>query len=163
MTMTPLDEIEYKMWEPPTRTELPEAATGIITFSRVGLHGQTANILLDGRPLEQRLIKHSPTGLEFGYGGSGPADTALNMLALVVSPKEANRLHQRYKQEVVAHISQKNGGSIKVEEILDWVRDVYQAERGDTTRMAREEEMRQDLAEIARLDAAAAAEEPTNA
>jgi hypothetical protein len=27
---------------------------------------------------------HSPTGMEFGYGGSGPADFALNILAIFI-------------------------------------------------------------------------------
>lgn len=30
--------------------------------------------------LKQRIILHSPTGFGWGYGGSGPADLALNML-----------------------------------------------------------------------------------
>lgn len=35
---------------------------------------------VDGRPLTH-VIRHSPTGVEFGYGGSGPADLALSILA----------------------------------------------------------------------------------
>lgn len=30
--------------------------------------------------LKQRIVLHSPTGFGWGYGGSGPADLALNML-----------------------------------------------------------------------------------
>ncbi len=29
----------------------------------------------------RQVVYHSPTGLEYGYGGSGPADTALSILA----------------------------------------------------------------------------------
>lgn len=29
----------------------------------------------------RHLVLHSPTGMEWGYGGSGPADTALSILA----------------------------------------------------------------------------------
>lgn len=36
--------------------------------------------------IPQRHIHHSPTGFEFGYGGSGPADLALNILALAIGP-----------------------------------------------------------------------------
>lgn len=32
----------------------------------------------------QVVIHHSPTGMEFGYGGSGPADMALNILELTL-------------------------------------------------------------------------------
>ena len=31
-------------------------------------------------------VHHSPTGFEIGYGGSGPADLALNILALAIGP-----------------------------------------------------------------------------
>ena len=34
--------------------------------------------------IPQRHQHHSPTGFEFGYGGSGPADFALNILALFI-------------------------------------------------------------------------------
>lgn len=162
MEQTPLDQIEYKMWEPPTRTALPEAATGILTFSRGGRDGRSEAIIqMDGRPLEQRLVKHSPTGMEFGYGGSGPGDTALNILALVVSPKEANRLHQDFKWAYIAPLP-REGGSIRVQDVLDWVRDRYALELADSTRMAREAEQRKDAEELARLDAQEAEERTTN-
>ena len=32
-------------------------------------------------PLRHRIVYHSPTGFEWGYAGSGPADLALNILA----------------------------------------------------------------------------------
>lgn len=35
----------------------------------------------DREPLRQRIVYHSPTGFEWGYAGSGPADLALNILA----------------------------------------------------------------------------------
>lgn len=37
-------------------------------------------ITANGQPLEH-IIHHSPTGMEWGYGGSGPADLALSILA----------------------------------------------------------------------------------
>ncbi len=30
------------------------------------------------------VVHHSPTGFEWGYGGSGPADTAMNMIEAVL-------------------------------------------------------------------------------
>ena len=58
------------------------------------------------------IVYHSPTGLEWGYGGSGPADTALSILADVFEerprvPKSivatrAWALHQAFKWAVVA-------------------------------------------------------------
>jgi hypothetical protein len=40
------------------------------------------------------VIEHSPTGFECGYGGSGPADLALNILNAFVPPRDA---HDRVK------------------------------------------------------------------
>lgn len=34
--------------------------------------------------VEHKVVYHSPTGFEWGYGGSGPADLALNLAELVV-------------------------------------------------------------------------------
>ena len=37
--------------------------------------------LIVGAHRLRHVVHHSPTGLEWGYGGSGPADTALSILA----------------------------------------------------------------------------------
>jgi len=64
-------------------------------------------ITVDGEPLGLRLDlwNHSPTGFEWGYGGSGPAQLALAILAhhyrnkdtLPPGDEVAIRLHQRFK------------------------------------------------------------------
>lgn len=71
--------------------------------------------------LEQRFIVHSPDGFEWGYGGSGPADLALNVLALYVPPPEAWRLHQRFKAAFIAPMP-RAGGVLRTKEILEWIR-----------------------------------------
>ena len=45
--------------------------------------GYAAIVTVDGRRLNPRLDlwNHSPTGFEWGYGGSGPAQLALAILA----------------------------------------------------------------------------------
>ncbi len=53
-----------------------------------------------GRPLvnvPHRIVRHSPDGFEWGYGGSGPAELALNILALFVGEEKAYPLHQDFK------------------------------------------------------------------
>lgn len=47
----------------------------------------------------QRIeVKHSPTGFNFGYGGSGPADTALNIMLMFCQDKElAHSIYQDFK------------------------------------------------------------------
>ena len=52
------------------------------------------------------LDNHSPTGFSWGYGGSGPAQLALALLADALDDDErALRLHQPYKWKVVAAIT----------------------------------------------------------
>jgi Family of unknown function (DUF6166) len=53
----------------------------------------------------RNLSNHSPTGFEWGYSGSGPAQLALALLADVLDDDErALTLHQPFKFEVVAHL-----------------------------------------------------------
>ena len=58
----------------------------------------------DGEPLAPRLelINHSPTGFEWGYGGAGPAQLALAILADHLGDREALRLHPDFKSYFVA-------------------------------------------------------------
>lgn len=54
-------------------------------------------------PLRLDLENHSPTGFEWSYGGSGPAQLALAILADATGDDElAVRLHQPFKWRHVA-------------------------------------------------------------
>ena len=67
--------------------------------------GHAATVFVNGQPLNPRLDlwNHSPTGFEWGYGGSGPAQLALALLAHVLTDdQEAVQLHQEFKRLVVA-------------------------------------------------------------
>ena len=69
--------------------------------------GHAAQVTVDGRPLDPRLdlCSHSPTGFEWGYGGSGPAQLALALLAdHTGDAEEAVTLHQDFKRLVVARL-----------------------------------------------------------
>ena len=51
----------------------------------------------------QRLWNHSPSGFQWGYGGSGPAQLALALLYDVTGDPELSvRLHQAFKRQFVA-------------------------------------------------------------
>jgi hypothetical protein len=59
------------------------------------------------RTLDPRLdlFNHSPSGFEFGYGGSGPAQLALAICADVLGDDErALRVYQDFKWRVTAPI-----------------------------------------------------------
>ena len=52
------------------------------------------------------LRNHSPTGFEWGYAGSGPAQLALAICADVLEDdKEALRVYQAFKAAVIACIA----------------------------------------------------------
>jgi len=54
-------------------------------------------------PWRLDLCNHSPTGLNWGYGGSGPAQCALAILADHLGDDQAaGRLYQGFKWAVVA-------------------------------------------------------------
>lgn len=69
-----------------------------------------------------RIVMHSPTGLEFGYGGSGPSDMALNILALFVDQDIAMMYYQEFKWKFVAKVDYQKGGVIKRKDIINWLK-----------------------------------------
>lgn len=69
--------------------------------------GGNPHVVVDGKILSPkkslRLWKHSPTGFEWGYCGSGPAQLALALLLDATGEKQlAVDYHQQLKSEVVA-------------------------------------------------------------
>lgn len=70
--------------------------------------GHAVDVTVNGRPLNPRLDlwNHSPTGFEWGYGGSGPAQLALALLAdHFGDDDEAVEWHQDFKRAVVAKLN----------------------------------------------------------
>ena len=102
-----------------------------VVCSREGRRAVVSLVGADGRSLatvDHRLVYHSPDGFEWGYGGSGPSELALNLLACFVPPGEAWRLHQPFKWQFLAGMD-KQGGAIEAGEITKWIRDRWA--RGD--------------------------------
>ena len=68
---------------------------------------ETLMVIVDGKPLNPRydLLNHSPTGFEWGYGGSGPAQLALAIVADYLGNDErAILFHQSFKWAVIAKL-----------------------------------------------------------
>ena len=64
----------------------------------VNVNGKKLRVRLD-------LWNHSPDGFEWGYGGSGPAQLALAILADCLGDDErAVHLHQRFKFRVIGRL-----------------------------------------------------------
>lgn len=91
---------------------IPEHVPDVI-LRRDGAGNALANI-------PHKLVYHSPTGFEFGYGGSGPADLALNILAQVLPLRQAWILHQEFKWRFIA-AAPREGGTIRGTAIKAWL------------------------------------------
>jgi len=66
------------------------------------------------------LVRHSPTGFEWGYHGSGPADLARSVLLRFVGRETADRLYQLFKHDIIASIP-REGGLIEAALIRSWL------------------------------------------
>lgn len=87
------------------------------------------------------VVQHSPTGFECGYGGSGPADLALNIAEYVLrgidfqghTERAFNghyflssfSMHQALKWEFIARLKLDPGESatLELEKIAGWIND----------------------------------------
>ena len=82
------------------------------------------------------VTHHSPTGYEFGYGGSGPADLALNICEVMlnrlgyIGPRTkcwdgdcfelAFQLHQAFKWQFIATQPRETGGVIPYADLVSF-------------------------------------------
>ena len=64
-------------------------------------------------------VRHSRSGIEWGYGGSGPADLARSVLLALTDKATAEALYQVFKAEVVAGIDYA-GGVLRAAEVRAW-------------------------------------------
>ena len=74
----------------------------------------------DGTPLPLHLevYDHSPTGFEWGFGGSGPAQLALAILVDHLRDiEEACSLYQRFKRRVIAVLLRDEPWTLSPDEI----------------------------------------------
>ena len=93
--------------------------------------GYAAIVTVDGRPLNPRLDlwNHSPTGFEWGYGGNGPAQLALAILADHLGDDEqAFNFHHRFKWAVTAELPRRSWTltSQQIDQVLQTLREAEQ-------------------------------------
>lgn len=76
-------------------------------------------------PLRLDLDNHSPTGFEWGYGGSGPAQLALAILAdALLDDQRAIKLHQPFKWKVIAALDRERSWILSRATVLAAVKDI---------------------------------------
>ncbi len=84
------------------------------------------------RTLDPRndLFNHSPDGFASGYGGSGPAQLALAILADATGDDRlAVKLHQGFKWEVIAKLPETELWLLTRADVLNWIRDETGADK----------------------------------
>jgi uncharacterized protein (DUF2249 family) len=86
-------------------------------------------------PLRLDLDNHSPDGFEWGYGGSGPAQLALALLAHATGDDEfAREYHQRFKFSYVASLPQDENWRIFAKEVRERAKALKTDERAQSDR-----------------------------
>lgn len=69
-------------------------------------HADIRAIIINGKQITPErslaLVNHSPTGFNWGYHGSGPAQTALAILLEFTDQDTALKLYQDFKRDIIA-------------------------------------------------------------
>lgn len=83
--------------------------------------------------IPHKWVLHSPVGFNWGYGGSGPADLALNILLHYgLSHEDAHRYHQKFKWHFITPMPDE-GGVIPGQVVKEWIEDrVYKPKAQET-------------------------------
>lgn len=74
-------------------------------------------------PIDWRLDEknHSPTGLEWGYCGSGPSQLAWCILRECgLTQPQASKLYMQFKSDVIANLP-RNGFTMTKQLVMDWI------------------------------------------
>ena len=92
-----------------------------------------AEVTVGGEPLDWRtslaVRNHSPNGIEWGYGGSGPSQLALAILLAMTDRETAERRHQQFKADVIARISDAEW-SLPLRDVRRWLGTKEASENG---------------------------------
>jgi hypothetical protein len=66
--------------------------------------------------------EHSPSGLNWGYTGSGPADTALSILTHAARDRDlVDELHQQFKRDVIANLEPNQPFELPGRQVANWL------------------------------------------
>mgnify|MGYP000734205560 CR=1 FL=1 len=87
--------------------------------------GEEVEVTVDGDPLGYRydLLSASPSGFQWGYGGSGPAQLSVAVLAHAFGDEFASEHYQQFKSEVVAKLPE-NRWTLRTSDLDTWRQEV---------------------------------------
>lgn len=90
-TLPKVDKQEVMMRKKIVRIE------GNASNRMIRVNGETLN-----PGISQKVINHSPDGFNWGYGGSGPAQTSLAILLHLTDPETAMKRYQGFKWDIIS-------------------------------------------------------------
>ena len=83
------------------------------------------DVTIGSEPLDWRgslaVHNHSPSGVEWGYRGSGPSQLALAILLAVTDRETAEQRYQQFKEEVIAGITDAEW-SLPLRDVRAWLK-----------------------------------------
>ncbi|MDZ5810367.1 DUF6166 domain-containing protein [Halorubrum sp. AD140] len=87
--------------------------------------GNQIEVAVDGEPMDYRydLLSASPSGFEWGYGGSGPAQLSVALLAHALNDEVAVTYYQQFKREVVSQLPER-GWELTADDVRRWHAEV---------------------------------------
>jgi Family of unknown function (DUF6166) len=114
----------------PTHEPMPARHTMKVYSGRRDQNGSAmVRVTKDGDShalrLRLDLARHSPTGFEWGYAGSGPAQLALAILADALGDDQAAlRLHQRFKFRIICALKRNAPWLLSEKQVLAAVKEI---------------------------------------
>lgn len=116
----------------PDRTTTAPASGVLMSQMYVGtvVLGRSSKVTVfddDGaHPLELH-VRHSPDGHTWGYGGSGPAQLALDLLWDVTGAEPERVVYQRFMRAVIARFDKDKDWQMPAAKIADWLTEHFPA------------------------------------
>ena len=99
--------------------EAPEQMQDIVLWRDARGTARASLGTAEGAPLSH-VVRHSPTGIEWGYGGSGPSDLALSVLTAVAGAETAERHYRALVADVITRVP-RAGGLLRAERARAWL------------------------------------------
>lgn len=118
------NDLEHRVYRGSIAIHQNGAMDYIVEVDDYGMPYHQDNPLLDPR---YDLRNHSPDGFAWGYGGSGPSQLALAILADVMGDEFAQQHYQQFKFQVIARLDKDNGFVLSAMYVKAWAEALVSA------------------------------------
>lgn len=91
----------------------------VVLRRRQNQHNDATGIPMSN--IHQRIVRHSPTGFDWGYRGAGPNDLALNILLHFGMSQSQAKTYCRDFMEAFIALMPVEGGTISASTVSEWI------------------------------------------